>query len=80
MSNAERVQTGIPGLDEMIGGGIPRGRVVLVVGGPGTGKTILCAQFIYAGIVTFGETGAFIRPSNIKINGTSKNISTKKES
>ncbi|MBO3802960.1 MAG: hypothetical protein JTT11_03670, partial [Candidatus Brockarchaeota archaeon] len=41
------VRTGIDGLDKILGGGIPRGRCVLVIGGPGTGKTTLCLQFLY---------------------------------
>ena len=42
----DRVPLGIVGLDRMIEGGIPKGRIVIVVGGPGTGKTIFCAQFL----------------------------------
>lgn len=57
---AEKVPTGIQGLDELVGGGIPRGRVVLVVGGPGTGKTILAAQFLYTGIKEHNESGIVV--------------------
>jgi KaiC/GvpD/RAD55 family RecA-like ATPase len=60
MSKIERVPTGITGLDEMLAGGIPKGRVVLVVGGPGTGKTTLCAQFLINGIKDYGQAGLFI--------------------
>jgi KaiC/GvpD/RAD55 family RecA-like ATPase len=60
MSNIERVKSGIPGLDEMLNGGIPKGRVILVVGGPGTGKTIFCTQFLINGIKQYGEPGLFI--------------------
>jgi KaiC/GvpD/RAD55 family RecA-like ATPase len=42
--------TGIPGLDELLNGGIPESRVVLVIGGPGSGKTTLASQFLYKGI------------------------------
>ena len=56
----DRTRTGIAGLDEMLNGGIPRGRVVLAMGGPGTGKTILCAQFLVNGIKKFGENGVFV--------------------
>ncbi|MDI6807071.1 MAG: ATPase domain-containing protein, partial [Candidatus Aenigmarchaeota archaeon] len=45
----ERTSTGIPGLDKLIEGGYPKGSVVLVSGGPGTGKTLLGLQFIYQG-------------------------------
>lgn len=53
-------RTGIEGFDELLGGGIPRGRCVLVVGGPGTGKTILGAQFIYNGAKKYGEKGLLV--------------------
>ncbi|MDH5461992.1 MAG: KaiC domain-containing protein, partial [Candidatus Bathyarchaeota archaeon] len=39
---SKKIATGISGLDELVGGGIPEGRVILVIGGPGTGKTIMC--------------------------------------
>jgi circadian clock protein KaiC len=54
------VPTGVEGLDEMISGGFPRGRVVLVLGGPGTGKTILASQFLYKGISQYNENGIFV--------------------
>jgi circadian clock protein KaiC len=57
---SENVPTGVEGLDELIGGGFPRGRVVLVLGGPGTGKTILASQFLYKGISQYGENGIFV--------------------
>jgi len=60
LSLADRMLTGVPGLDELFSGGIPKGRIVLCVGGPGTGKTILCAQFIYNGIKNHGENGVFV--------------------
>ena len=46
----ERLSTGIPELDRMLAGGIPRGFSVAVTGEPGTGKTILCIHFIAEGI------------------------------
>ena len=57
---SEKVNTGIPGLDELIDGGFPRNRVILIVGGPGTGKTILCGQFLYQGIIKSQENGVFV--------------------
>ena len=54
------VPTGVPGLDELISGGLPKGRVVLVVGGPGAGKTILASQFLYKGIIDYNENGVFV--------------------
>ena len=53
------VQTGIYGLDEMLGGGIPSGRAVLLSGESGTGKTTLAAQFIAAGAAA-GERCLFV--------------------
>ncbi len=46
----ERLSTGVPGIDEMLQGGIPRGFFVAVVGEPGTGKTIFSIHFIAQGI------------------------------
>jgi KaiC/GvpD/RAD55 family RecA-like ATPase len=46
----ERVSTGVPGLDEMLCGGMMPGRAYLLVGGPGAGKTILSIQFLLEGI------------------------------
>jgi circadian clock protein KaiC len=60
----ESVSTGIPGLDEMMRGGIPRGTVTLTAGGAGTGKTLVSLHFMVKGAqenepglyVTFQET------------------------
>ena len=46
----KRVGTGIEGLDGLLQGGYPQGSVTLVAGTPGTGKTIVCFQYINAGI------------------------------
>jgi len=43
----DRISTGLPGLDSLIEGGIPRGFTVLIAGNPGTGKTILTSHFLY---------------------------------
>jgi len=45
-----RIPTGIQGLDELLGGGLPEGSITLVSGPPGAGKSILCFQFLYEGI------------------------------
>jgi circadian clock protein KaiC len=45
-----RISTGVPGLDEMLGGGLPAGDSALVAGPAGSGKTALCAQFIAEGV------------------------------
>ena len=57
---SKRVATGIPGLDELVGGGFPEGRVILVIGGPGTGKTLMCGQFLYKGMYENDESGVFV--------------------
>lgn len=46
----ERLSTGVPELDAMLEGGIPRGFMVAITGEPGTGKTILCIHFIAQGV------------------------------
>jgi circadian clock protein KaiC len=52
--------TGIQGLDEITGGGLPRGRSTLVCGGPGCGKTLMAAEFLVRGALRFGEPGVFM--------------------
>ncbi len=52
--------TGIQGLDEITGGGLPRGRPTLVCGGAGCGKTLLAVEFLVRGAVQFGEPGVFM--------------------
>lgn len=66
----QRVRTGIPGLDQLIEGGIPVGSSVLVAGGAGTGKTILATQYIYEGARKFNEPGLLVT-----LEGNVKNIS-----
>ena len=52
----ERVSMGVPGLDQMLGGGLPKGYSVLVAGPSGSGKSILAASFLAEG-ARRGETG-----------------------
>ncbi|MEG9194981.1 MAG: KaiC domain-containing protein [Candidatus Methanoglobus sp.] len=54
-----KLSTGIPGLDSILGGGIPKGYVVAVIGSYGTGKTILGLHFIYEGLKR-GESGIIL--------------------
>jgi len=67
----KRVKTGIPGMDEILNGGIPERNVVLLSGGPGTGKTIFGQQFLYHGLQN-GEPGVLValeeHPAQIKVN------------
>src|SRR3989441_5140698 len=53
------VLTGIDGLDELLGGGVPRGHTVAVVGSFGTGKTTFGIQFLVQGLIN-REKGIFI--------------------
>jgi len=46
----ERVLTGMSGLDEMLTGGVPRGKIILICGGPGTGKTIFSQHYMMTAI------------------------------
>ena len=52
--------TGIQGLDEITGGGLPRGRPTLVCGGAGCGKTLFAAEFLVRGAAQFDEPGVFM--------------------
>src|SRR5688572_9790557 len=52
--------TGIPGLDDITEGGLPRGRPTLICGGPGCGKTLLAAEFLIRGATQFDEPGVLI--------------------
>ncbi len=54
--SSSRVSTGVPGLDEMLGGGLPQGYSLLVAGPSGSGKSILASAFLADG-VRCGETG-----------------------
>ena len=56
----ERVKTGIKGLDELIGGGLPKSSSILLSGEAGTGKTIFSLQYIYTGAKDFGEAGIYV--------------------
>ncbi len=56
----EKAPTGILGLDQITGGGIPLGRVTLVAGGAGAGKTLLGMNFLVAGARDYGEPGVLV--------------------
>ncbi|MBI4448221.1 hypothetical protein HY643_04520 [Candidatus Woesearchaeota archaeon] len=59
MEEKEQIFSGIPGLDNIIKGGILKNSSVLIVGAPGTGKSIATMQFIYEGAKK-GEAGLYI--------------------
>ena len=52
-----KAPTGIQGLDEVTGGGLPKGRVTLVCGSAGCGKSLLAMEFLVHGAVRYGEPG-----------------------
>jgi circadian clock protein KaiC len=55
-----KTPTGITGLDEITGGGLPTGRPTLICGGAGCGKTMLAVEFLVRGATQFGEPGVFM--------------------
>src|SRR3981081_4604216 len=55
-----KTPTGIPGFDAITGGGLPRGRTTLLVGGPGSGKTLFALQFLVHGAQECKEPGIFV--------------------
>ena len=60
MSEIARIKSGIPGLDEVLEGGLPRNYAYAVVGPPGSGKTVLGAQFLYRGATQYGDNGVYV--------------------
>lgn len=56
----ELIKTGVPGLDQVLKGGLRRNSTVLVTGAPGTGKSIFALQFVYYGAKDHNENGIFI--------------------
>jgi circadian clock protein KaiC len=69
LATAPRATMGVPGLDDMMGGGLPRGYSLLVAGPSGSGKSILAAAFLTAGL-QMGETGVIAaferRPTRLR--------------
>lgn len=68
----KRVKTGIPGMDDILNGGFPKRNVILLAGGPGTGKTIFGMQYLWAGISQYNEPGIYValeeHPVQVRIN------------
>jgi circadian clock protein KaiC len=71
----KKAPSGIVGFDEITGGGLPRGRTTLLLGGPGSGKTVFALQYLVNGARTFGEPGIFVA-----FEETSKRIMANAES
>jgi len=55
-----KAATGIQGLDEITGGGLPLGRPTLVCGSAGCGKTLMAIEFLVRGAIDYGEPGVFM--------------------
>ncbi len=55
-----KTPTGIQGLDEITGGGFPRGRPTLICGSAGAGKTLLAMEFLVSGATEYNEPGIFM--------------------
>ncbi len=71
MQKQKRVETGVPGLDDILKGGLPAGQLYLLEGDPGTGKTTIAMQYLLRGVaqgdkvlyVTLSEPEAELRES-----------------
>lgn len=59
-SELPKAPSGITGLDDITRGGLPRGRVTLVTGYPGTGKSLLGVMFLVEGTRRYGEPGVLL--------------------
>ncbi len=55
-----KAKTGIRGFDKLVEGGLPKGKIILLSGTPGTCKTIFALQFLYNGATQFNEKGLYI--------------------
>src|SRR3984885_9636525 len=56
----QKAPSGITGFDEITSGGLPRGRTTLLLGGPGSGKTVFGLQYLINGARIYGEPGIFV--------------------
>ncbi len=60
LQQLQRIPSGIPGFDQIVGGGLIRDRVYLLSGPAGAGKTIFSTQFLYNGISKYNENGIYV--------------------
>jgi len=60
LQQLQRISSGIPGFDQIVGGGLIRDRVYLLGGPAGAGKTIFSTQFLYNGISKYNENGVYV--------------------
>ena len=56
----QKERTGIPGFDEITGGGLPAGRPTLICGSAGAGKTLFAMEFLVRGAMLYNEPGVFM--------------------
>jgi KaiC/GvpD/RAD55 family RecA-like ATPase len=70
MNNSNRLSTGVPGLDELLGGGLLPGTLTVVVGATGIGKTQLGLQFAHAGAAQEQHSGVIF---DVSARGDSQN-------
>jgi circadian clock protein KaiC len=72
METIEKIPTGIPGLDHIALGRLPKHRTSLISGTSGSAKSVMAAQFLAMGIIRFNETGVFVTfeepPDDIRRN------------
>lgn len=71
----QKTPSGISGLDEITLGGFPKGRPILVCGGPGCGKTLMGIQFLVKGITDYDEPGVLMTFEESTLD-LSKNVSS----
>lgn len=66
----DRTESGVPGFDEIIGGGFPKGTCCLITGTAGSGKTTFAVQFLYRGVIECSENGVYVcleeRPKDLR--------------
>ncbi len=60
LASPNKAPTGVGGFDQITRGGLPRGQTPLLVGGPGSGKTIMALQFLVHGVRACKEPGIFV--------------------
>jgi circadian clock protein KaiC len=71
-ASALKTRSGIQGFDEILLGGLPKGRAIILSGPPGSGKSTFAMQFLYKGVKDYGEPGVYVTlsesPAEIRNN------------
>lgn len=70
-----KVRSGIDGFDELVKGGLPREKSILITGGTGTGKSTFAMQFVYKGAKVYDEPGIYVTMEE-SVSSILKNSST----